>query len=370
VLLAEAGLKDLVILTVDHRLRAGSAADADAVGRLAGTLGLPFERLIVRERPAGGSLQAFARSARYALLREAAARRGLAAIVTAHTLDDQAETFLLRLARGSGLKGLAAMRPVAVLDGLTVLRPFLGVRRDALREALKARGIGWREDPSNADPRFDRIAMRNLMPRLQAVGLSAERLSATAGHLRRASEALEAAVEDLVAAALTVDRAGGVRLLRAPLLAAAEDVRLRVLAEAVRRAGGQRHGARFSTLEAAAAMIQTGSGRRSLGRAVLEVDEAEVRLWRELRGLDAVTLAPGQSLVWDGRYHIVAAGDAPPLRIAPLGTAARHCPVAALEGAKATAPGVFLGETLAAAPTLGVRRRGFGRHFVRAAQAG
>ncbi len=369
VLLAEAGLADLTILTVDHGLRAGSAADADFVERLAAGLGLPFERLTVTE-PLDGSVQALARAARYRLLREAAARRGLAAIVTAHTLDDQAETLLLRLARGSGLKGLAAMRPRAELDGLVVLRPLLGVRREALREALAARRIAWREDPSNEDARFDRIAMRKLMPRLGAVGLSPERLAATAAHLGRASEALDAMGRTVMADAMRVDRAGGVRLARAPLMAAPEEVFLRVLAFAVQVAGGQPYTPRFAGLTAAAARVRAGEGRINLGRAILKADRQGVRLWREARGIAPVVLGPGEAALWDGRFAVRVAADAPGVTIAPLAEAARFCPAGVLAGVLAgavrAAPGAFVGDRLVAAPTLGVRRRDWARHYLSA----
>lgn len=368
VLLAEAGQFEFTILTVDHRLREGSAHDADAVETLARRLGRPFERLAVTERPEGGSLQAFARTARYRLLREAVARHGLGAVVTAHTLDDQAETFLLRLGRGSGLKGLAAMRPRATLGGLLVLRPLLGARREALRAALSARGITWREDPSNGDPRFDRIAVRNILPRLAAIGLTPERLATTTTHLQRASEALESVVSEAFARLVRVDRAGGLTLARAPFLALPEDVALRVLASAVQRAGGGAYPPRFDALRTAFDTVATGEGRLSLGRAIVDVSSAAVRLWREQRNIETAMLNAAQSVVWDGRYRFVASPDAPRVRIAPIGAAARRCPAVGLPGAIATAPGVFLGEMLVAAPTLGVRRRGWAREHVTVAR--
>lgn len=363
VLLAEAGLPDLTILTVDHRLRPGSAADADCVEALARRLGLAFERLVVTARPSG-SLQAFARAQRYELLAEAATRRSLGAVVTAHTLEDQAETFLLRLARGSGVRGLGAMHPVSVLSGLTVLRPLLGASRADLREALSARGIDWREDPSNADPRFDRIAMRRLAPQLAAVGLTGERLASAAKHLRRAGEALDTAAADLRAHALRIDLAGGVHLRRAPLIAAPREVRLRVLADAVALAGGSSHPPRFSALEEAETCVARGAGRLGLGRAILDAGPAHIRLWREARDIESLTLAPGEARRWDGRYLVRSSPGAPEVRVGPLGPAARGFSPAALKGAIAAAPAVFSGGDVVAAPTLGLRRRDWPRGHV------
>jgi len=367
VLLAEAGLAGLHVLTVDHGLRPGSADDAAAVEALAARLGLPCETLFAAGPPAG-SLQAWARRERYRLMRQAAERRGLAAVVTAHTLDDQAETFLLRLARGSGLRGLGAMRPRAVVDGLTVLRPFLGTRRGALREALLARGIAWREDPSNGDPRFDRIAMRSLSQRLAAVGLTPVRLAAAAGHLERAGRAIDGAVAELAGTALRLDRAGAVTLARAPWCAAPEEVRLRLLADAVAIAGGAAFPPRLAALQAAASVFRHGTGRSTLGRAVAEGAPDRLTLWREMRGIDPVEVPPGTNAVFDGRYSVTCAPDAPPVTVAALGPLAGACPPLWHPGALAAAPGVFVADRLVAVPSLGVRRRDWPADTVRVAR--
>ncbi|MBJ3776929.1 tRNA lysidine(34) synthetase TilS [Acuticoccus mangrovi] len=347
----------LAILTVDHGLRPDAAADVTFVERLGARLGVPVAALKV-DGPPSGSVQAWARAERYRLFGEAAGRLDLAAIATAHTLEDQAETLLLRLARGSGLKGLGAIRPVARRDGLTIVRPLLGVRREALRAALVARGIGWREDPSNTDPRFDRVAMRRLAPRLAAVGLTAERLAATAAHLARAGEVIEADVAAL-AARLRTDRAGAVRLPLPLWRAAPEEVRLRVLADMVCRAGGLPQTPRFAPLRAAADAVSRGVGA-SLGRAALAVAADDIVAWREPRAIAPITLAGGERGVFDGRFSVELARGFPRVSIAAIGeSVAKACPAIAHRPAIATAPGIFLNDRLVLAPTLGVRRRDF-----------
>jgi tRNA(Ile)-lysidine synthase len=169
--LASLGARDgfrVVAAHLDHALRAGSAADAAFCAALAARLGVAFEtaRADVRaraRREKGGTEEA-ARRERYAFLREVEQRHAAAAIAVAHTLDDQAETFLLRLLRGAGSVGLGAMRPVAG----DVLRPMLeATRRDVLAH-LKARGLEWREDGSNADDSFLRNRTRHeLLPYLE-----------------------------------------------------------------------------------------------------------------------------------------------------------------------------------------------------------
>jgi tRNA(Ile)-lysidine synthase len=141
-------------------------------------------------------LQAAARAARYRLLLAAARRIGAPHILTAHTLDDQAETVLFRLARGSGLAGLAAMARTSPLDGLVLVRPFLDLPKARLIATLEATRTPFFEDPSNRDPRFARPRLRALMPSLAAEGLDASRLAQLARRMARADAALETATQE------------------------------------------------------------------------------------------------------------------------------------------------------------------------------
>src|SRR6266581_3690970 len=154
----------LVAVTVDHGLRPGSAREAAMVKRLAA--GFHVEHRIVRWRgrkPATG-LQEAARAARYRLLVAAAGREGARHILTAHTRDDQAETVLFRLARGSGLAGLAGIARTSALDHMTLIRPLLDIPKAKLLATLKVAKIPFIEDPSNQDPRFARTRLRGLAP--------------------------------------------------------------------------------------------------------------------------------------------------------------------------------------------------------------
>src|SRR5579885_561277 len=184
----------LVAVTVDHGLRAESKDEAKAVAALARKLGVTHRTLRWTGKKPSTALQQAAREARYKLLVQAATRAGAPAIVTAHTLDDQAETVLIRLTRGSGLTGLAGMRrsrpvPEARSD-LTLLRPLLSIPKSRLIAPLAATRIPFARDPSNIDPRFTRARLRGLMPKLAEEGLDARRLALFASRLRRADEAL------------------------------------------------------------------------------------------------------------------------------------------------------------------------------------
>jgi len=192
----------LIAVTVDHGLRAEAAREAAAVKRLARVLGVTHRTLRWRGRKPKSGLQEAARIARYRLLAQAAAAAGCAHILTAHTLDDQAETVLFRLARGSGLVGLAGMAhasplPLGGLGAIFLVRPLLHIPKARLIATLKAARVPYSEDPSNRDPRFTRARLRTLMPALAREGLDARGLARLAARMRRA----EATVEFAVAAA-------------------------------------------------------------------------------------------------------------------------------------------------------------------------
>lgn len=202
---APGGRPRLKAVTVDHGLRLAAAAEALAVGRLCAGLGIAHSiRRWHGERPEAG-IQEKARAARYALLAEEARACGASAVVTAHTLDDQAETVLMRMAAGSGLAGLAGMAPRTVVNGLALARPLLDIAKSRLVATCEARGLAFLRDPSNEDPRFARVRWRRLLPELAEEGLTAECLGRLSRRLARADEALDA----LGARALSRLAAGG-----------------------------------------------------------------------------------------------------------------------------------------------------------------
>ena len=188
-LLAHAALPGRVeAATVDHGLRAESAAEAAMVAALCAELGVPHETL--RVTLAEGNLQAEARAARYAALEGWLAQRGLAALATAHHADDQAETLLMRLNRGSGVSGLAGVRALGRSPGgAPLLRPLLGWRRCELGQVVAAAGFTAADDPSNANERFDRVRMRQALA--SADWLDVPALAQSAAHLADADAALD-----------------------------------------------------------------------------------------------------------------------------------------------------------------------------------
>jgi tRNA(Ile)-lysidine synthase len=187
----------LFTATVDHGLRPSSLQEARKVAGQAHALDIPHNILMWEGDKPKTALQEAARIARYSLLADHAVHLGATHIATAHHQDDQAETFLMRLCHGSGLKGLAAMRPSSSLHGLVLLRPLLDCSKSELVQLCDEKGWAYVKDASNIDPLFTRARLRAIMPHLEKEGLTNKRLALTASRLARADEALDNVAENL-----------------------------------------------------------------------------------------------------------------------------------------------------------------------------
>jgi tRNA(Ile)-lysidine synthase len=181
----------LIAVTVDHGLRPEAAREARDVKRQAGALDLPHRTMRWTGAKPKTGLPAAARDARYRLLMQAARAAGATHVLTAHTRDDQAETLLMRLLRGSGLAGLSAMAEVTQREGIALVRPLLDVPKSQLIATLKRARIGFADDPTNRDTAFTRPRLRALLPALAAEGGDARNLARLATRLARANAAVE-----------------------------------------------------------------------------------------------------------------------------------------------------------------------------------
>lgn len=237
----------LLAVTVDHGLRPQAAREAAMVKKLARRLGVAHRTLHWRGRKPRSGLQEAARQARYRLLAQAASGAGFAHILTAHTLDDQAETVLFRLARGSGLYGLTGMAhavplPIGGVREIFLVRPLLQVPKARLVATLEAARIAYAQDPSNDDPRFTRARLRQtLMPALAREGLDARGLARLAARLRRAESTIALAV-DAARAALAPPpwpARGPVVFETVPFAGLPAEVGLRLLGEAIAHTGDE-----------------------------------------------------------------------------------------------------------------------------------
>jgi tRNA(Ile)-lysidine synthase len=231
----------LVAVTVDHGLRAESGAEARDVKRLARSLELPHRTMRWTGAKPKTGLPAAARAARYRLLAQAARAHGATHVFTAHTRDDQAETLLMRMLRGSGIAGLAAMARQSERDGVLLARPLLHVAKSQLVATLKKAKVGFADDPTNRDLNFTRPRIRAVMPALAAEGGDARNLARLASRLARANAAVEVLVDGAERYLALRDREirhSGAGAFDAKAFAGMpEEIRLRLLLRAIERFG-------------------------------------------------------------------------------------------------------------------------------------
>ena len=338
------------IVTVDHGLRPEAAAEAAGVGRVCADLGLPHEILHWHwdER---GNLQDAARRGRRAVIARWAQGAGVGAVALAHTQDDLAETFVMRLARGAGVDGLAAMVPQWDEGGVTWLRPLLGTSRAELRAYLRAVGGTWVEDPSNDNLRFDRVKVRKALAVLGPLGVTSERLAEVAGHLAEARAALEAVAEQLAGQAL-VQVAGAVRVDRAVLAGAAPEVQRRLVLRVIGGIVPDFYAPRGAAVQALLGRLLAGQGG-TLAGCRFQVTRGQLWAYREGRAVAGMVSSPGG--VWDGRWSLTGpAGH----EVRALGQGLALCPdwraVGVPRGALMSGPALWQGSTLIAAPQAGL----------------
>ncbi len=363
---AQGSAPELSVLTVDHGLRASSRDEALMVGRMASALGLPHAILTWEGNGANtAGLQARARAARYDLMAAYCHAHDIPALVTAHTQDDQAETFLMRLKRGSGLDGLAAIPERGAWAGVAVLRPLLDVSKARLVATLEGQGIGFASDPSNKDPRFERARVRGSGEALIALGLTQEALALSARRLRRAREALDHAARAFLAANSETSEAGYSMIDREALGSAPQEIALRVLSCLIARVGGGEEKIRLAKLEALlTSLAEHPAKAHTLGRCRLEPVSGRLGIFREIRaqGLPVARLEPGERTLWDNRFRIeLGRGEREPITVRSLGDRG----IAALRDrsglaaslprlAARTLPGCWRGEALIGVPVLGM----------------
>jgi tRNA(Ile)-lysidine synthase len=228
----------LIAVTVDHGLRPEAAREARDVRRLAASLELPHRTLRwTGPKPATG-LPAAAREARYRLLVKAARAGGASHILTAHTRDDQAETFLMRMARGSGIAGLASMARQSSRDGVMLARPFLHIAKSRLVATLTRAGVDFADDPTNRDPGFTRPRFRALLPALASEGCDSRNLARLATRLARANAALDV-LADGAERFLALKDSGAVQpgFDAGAFAALSDEIRVRLLLRAIDRIG-------------------------------------------------------------------------------------------------------------------------------------
>jgi tRNA(Ile)-lysidine synthase len=304
---AKARRGKVVALTVDHGLRRESHAEAKQVGRWLGKSGIEHAILHWPAGKPAANIQSLARAARYRLLEEWSREQGILHCALGHQLEDQAETFVLRLARGSGLDGLAGMPTIRESAGLRWIRPLLAIPRARIFPTLLARSQDFARDPSNRNRRFARVRVRDASTALAEAGITVARIALAVRNLARARRALEADVAGCLAESVSLFPEGYARLDLERYMRAAQEVQLRVLARLLGAVGG---GGVTPRLERLSALHNWLCGRkhaatagRTLARCRIMVSGTQVLLVRETVEFGpALTLVPGEAAHWDGRF--------------------------------------------------------------------
>ena len=316
------GAAPVIALTVDHGLRSRSSDEAQWVAAEAKRLGIPHATLEWRgPKPASG-IQETARRARYDLLLNYVGGEGLPRpreILLAHHQDDQAETLLMRLARGSGIDGLSGMRETEVRTWLRLghpveerhiilRRPLLDVPKDRLLATLEALGAQCLLDPSNEDARFERVRLRARRSELEVAGLVNVSLSTAARRLAAARAAIEESQHELARAVVRIEHGACATLDLAGLRAAPRELTLRVLQSVIAAFGGRAEPPRRPQLEDLVERLRTsGKLALTLAGAVVVCEQAAptLRIYREpgRRGLAKRLLRPGEGIFWDRRFY-------------------------------------------------------------------
>ncbi len=186
---------NFIALTVDHGLRKESAQEAVQVGKWLRELKIDHVILQWQGSKPSSNIQEEARNARYQIMANYCLSNKINYLLVAHHLNDQAETVLLRLSRGSGIDGLAGMSVIKDLYGIKIFRPFLDIPKKTLINFLKEENINWIEDPSNKNEKFKRVKLRNMLEQFEDEDILIKRLSQTAKHMIRARSYIEQQVE-------------------------------------------------------------------------------------------------------------------------------------------------------------------------------
>lgn len=295
----------LTVLTVDHSLRAESKQEARQVAEWSAQAGVTHVTLPWNSAKPQTGIQAKARAARYDLMSEWCRSNDVPVLLTAHTLDDQAETVLMRLARTTSLDSLAGIHRFGRWNGTELFRPLLSARREDLRAYLSSLGQGWMDDASNDDDRFERVRVRKAMAGLQDVGITAEGLAELAWRANEAVEALWSATGDWVKLHVQEFETGHCVVPLEAFIAQTKVLQARILGCLICRFGSGKM-PEPRELDLLSAWVEGAGTRRTLGGAIIARRKDYLLIGREPARIDAtpVPVPPIGVMLWDGRFEV------------------------------------------------------------------
>jgi len=300
----------ITALTVDHGLRTESSTEAQLVAAWCSAHDIPHETLVwVGEKPARG-IQAAARTARYALLEDWCRAHGCRDLLVAHSQNDQVETFLMRMSRGSGVDGLAAMPLVSDRDGVRLIRPLLDVPRWRINATAAARALETITDPSNLDRRFARIRMRDKLKQLVDHGVPVAAIANTVRIFGDIRGTRENAIAELANEIVDFHQEGYAAIARAGLGGVEPEMAKGLVSAVLTSIGGLDYPPRRESLDRLMADLLYNRDflPRTLGNCVIGVRKENFLIRREHHTVrHSLAVDAGRRVVWDGRFAIVFA---------------------------------------------------------------
>ncbi len=355
----------VTVVTVDHGLRPESKEEAAFVAEHARALGFSHTTLEWTGAKPKTGIQAAARRARYDLLTSHARSCGAACVATAHTEDDQAETLLMRLRRGSGVDGLSAMAPVSDRNGVALVRPLLGFSKGRLTAYLRASSVPFLRDPSNDNAAFERVRLRHATKALATAGITRSALAMTASRLSRSRDALSTITEDVLRQNFQVTNLAQGKIGSGVFEALPDDIALRALGRILALIGGAGMPPRLMRLEHLLSNLKLRKRETTLGGCLMVSASGTLNFYRELGRLKMrpAPFQPGVKRLWDGRFILAFAPIADSgMTVRQLGADGwlsykkamkeKGLPIAATRLAALTTPALWKGNRLACAPLL------------------
>ena len=352
----------LEAVTVDHGLRAQAADEAAMVAAYCASHDIPHSVLEWDGAAATGNIAAAGRDARYDLIANWAKMRGVGGVLLGHTLDDIAETFLMRLARKAGVDGLAMMDTQFERHGMRWSRPFWQQSRTDLRDYLRRHNVPWVDDPTNDDETHDRPKARKALDTLDGLGITREVLKSVAMNMSGARSALEHYTIEEARRVVREDR-GDVIINTRALPPVPPEINRRLLSAALQYVGSQPYAPRSEAMvELDCGLAQ--AGKHTLAGCLVTSDQREIRVTREFNAVKAIAAPLGAN--WDRRWQVLGpvGGE---LSVRALGEHIKDIPdwreTGLPRSSLIASPAVFKGDWLIAAPVAGLQN-GFGARIV------
>ena len=302
--------KNVFILVVDHGLRAESKQEAESVKKEAKKLGFPTRILKWKGPKPNKRIQEEARNKRYSLLINFCRENNINNLYLAHHLDDQIETFLFRMFRGSGLQGLTSFSSSYERNGLTLIRPLIDTPKSELISYARRKKINWVEDPSNENQKYDRVKLRKVLPLIYKEGFDKKVFLKSVKKLRLANQALDQITKEFVLQYVIINKNISVFIKQELFLTAPEDVQLRVLQNTIRIFSGERY---YSPNYLKILNLMNWArndndiSAKTLGGTIFRKRKGGLILYKEVKKLNdikPIKLSKSKYKAWDNRFLI------------------------------------------------------------------